>query len=113
MYIPHHFYKPCIFYENWPGCYGLREGSPETPKRLHQAGLETKNWAKIEDGTPRKAGVKPDEGKVKQKGTSSGYLEHIISVKEEPDEPKVNSFVEVDDVVKEEVDDQTTPLPLV
>ena len=60
---------------------------------------------KVEDGTPRKAGAKPDGGEIKQKEAPSGHLEQTESVKEEPGEPKINSFIEVDDAIKKKLDD--------
>ena len=59
----------------------------------------------IKDGTPRKAGAEPDGGEIKQKEAPSGHLEQTESVKEEPGEPKINSFIEVDDAIKKKLDD--------
>ena len=112
-YVPHHFYEPCLFCTLGPDVRGSGKAVLRPQKDFTRPGLKRRIGQKIEDGTPRKAGVTPDEREVQQKGTLSGYLEHTISVKKEPDEPKVNSFVEVDDVIKEEVDDPSPPTSIV
>ena len=82
-------------------------------KGFTRPGLKRRIGPKIEDGTPKRTGAKPDEGRLILKETSSGYLDPVESVKEEPDEPNISSFVEVDDAIKEEVDDPSPPTIIV
>ena len=96
-----------------PDVMGSGKAVLRPQKDFTRPGLKRRIGQKVEDGTPRKAGAKPDGGEIKQKGASSGYLEQIKSVKEEPGEPKINSFIEVDDAIKKEVDDHSPPTSIV
>ena len=112
-YVPHHFYQPCIFCALGPDVMGPGKAVLRPQKGFTRPGLKRRIGPKIEDGTPKRTGAKPDEGRLILKETSSGYLEPAESVKEEPGEPNISSFVEVDDAIKEEVDEPFPPSGIV
>ena len=67
----------------------------------------------MEEETPKRTGDKPAEGEPLSPGNPSAILTHPGSVKKEPGEPNINAYVEVEDAIKEEVDDPSPPSSIV
>ena len=74
-------------------------------KDFTRPGLKRRIVQQIEDGTLRKAGVKPNGGEIKPKGAPLVRLEQTEGIKEESCGSEVNSFIEVDEAIKKELDD--------
>ena len=67
----------------------------------------------MEEETPKKTGDKPAEGEPLSSGNPPAIPTFPGSVKKEPGEPNINAYVEVEDALKEEVDDPSPPSSIV
>jgi hypothetical protein len=112
-YVPHHFYQPCIFCALGPDVMGPEKAVLRPQKGFTRPGLKRRIGPKMEDGTPKRTGAKPDEGKPLSKEIPSDCLTSAGSVKKEPGEPNISVYVEVEDAIKEEVDDPSPPSSIV
>ena len=63
--------------------------------------------------TQARTGAKPDERRTTPKETALSGLSPAKSVKKEPTEPNISAYVEVDDAIKEEVDEPFPPSSIV
>jgi hypothetical protein len=109
-YVPHDFYQPCFFCVFDPDTLGSGRAVLRPQKEVTRPGLRRRIGPRIEDTAQPRTGAKPDERKTAAKETALSGSPAAKSVKKETN---MSAYVEVEDTIKEEVNEPFSPSSIV